>query len=293
MASAPTEITPSTDPSTLAVATRRKRFDRYLVIGTTVITLLLVLTIAAPWLSPNNPNTIGLNSPLLPVGSPNHLLGTDALGRDQWTRILFGGRTTLFAGLLSSLISSTLGVFLGTVAGYLGRWADILIMRSMDILMSFPFVLLAILIVAFAGPSTFHALMAIAVANVPFFARIIRSEVLKIREMDFITASIALGANDFRIISRHVFPMLLPYVISTGFMNIGFMIGQTSALSFLGFGTQPPTAEWGAMLAQAQSYLSVRPGVAVTPGIAIMIAVIGFNLFGLGLKAHLAPGRTR
>lgn len=283
-----------TAPSTEAMAgtPRKIRWNGYFIVGGAMVLLLILLALLAPVLSPLNPNATGLSTPLLPIGSPQHLLGTDQVGRDQWTRLLYGGRVTLFSGLVASFISTVIGVVLGTIAGY-SRWiVDTLIMRFMDILMSFPFILLAILIVAFWGPSTLHALLAISVANVPFFARIIRSEVLKVKELEFIAASHALGAGHSRILIRHVFPMLLPYVISTLFMNVGFMISQTSALSFLGFGTQPPTAEWGAMLAQAQAYLSVRPGVAIAPGLAIVAAVIGFNLLGMGLKQLLFSYRS-
>ena len=283
-----------TAPSTEAMAgtSRKIRWNGYCIVGGAMVLLLILLALLAPVLSPLNPNATGLSTPLLPIGSPQHLLGTDQVGRDQWTRLLYGGRVTLFSGLVASFISTVIGVVLGTIAGY-SRWiVDTLIMRFMDILMSFPFILLAILIVAFWGPSTLHALLAISVANVPFFARIIRSEVLKVKELEFIAASHALGAGHSRILIRHVFPMLLPYVISTLFMNVGFMISQTSALSFLGFGTQPPTAEWGAMLAQAQAYLSVRPGVAIAPGLAIVAAVIGFNLLGMGLKQLLFSYRS-
>lgn len=277
----------SSSPEIVARSSRKIRWNGYFVVGGSIVLLLVLLALLAPVLSPLNPNATGLSTPLLPIASPHHLLGTDQVGRDQWTRLLYGGRVTLFSGLVASLLSTIIGVLLGTIAGY-ARWiVDTLIMRFMDILMSFPFILLAILIVAFWGASTLHALLAISVANVPFFARIIRSEVLKVKEMEFVAASQALGAGHARILVRHVFPMLLPYVISTLFMNVGFMISQTSALSFLGFGTQPPTAEWGAMLAQAQAYLSVRPGVAIAPGLAIVVAVIGFNLLGMGLKQLL------
>lgn len=262
----------------------------YFIAGGFIVLVLVLASALAPVISHANPNAMGV--PLQPIGSAHHLLGTDDLGRDEWTRILYGGRLTLFAGIAASLISTVIGVVMGAVAGFSHWVVDTVIMRLIDILMSFPFILLAILIVAFWGPSTFHALLAIAVANVPFFARIIRSEVLKVKEMEFIAASRAVGAGPVRIMVKHVFPMLIPYVVSTLFMNVGWMISQTSALSFLGFGTQPPTAEWGAMLAEAQAYLSIRPGVAIAPGIAIVAAVIGFNLLGMGLRQLLFSFRT-
>lgn len=264
------------------------KLNPYLLVGGFIVVILSLMSVLAPVLSNQSPNAVGLSTPLLPVGTPGHLLGTDLLGRDEWTRILYGGQITLVAGVLSSVISAGLGIILGSLAGYSKWYIDTIIMRSTDVLMSFPFILLAILIVAFAGASTFNALLAIAIANVPFFARIIRSEVLKIKEMEYISASIMFGATTRHVMKTHVLKTLFPYVISTIFLNVGFMISQTSALSFLGFGTQPPFAEWGAMLAQSQSYMAVQPGVAMAPGIAIMLAVIGFNLLGIGIKRYVS-----
>lgn len=273
------------------LAKRRLRSNRYLTVGGIIVAVLVAVSILAPVLAPYNPDTQNLMQHLLPIGSPGHPLGTDALGRDMLSRLLYGGRTTLLAGVASSLLSTSVGVLLGVTAGYFGRVTDTLIMRSMDILMSFPFILLAILIVAFAGPSTFHALLAIAFANLPFFARIVRSETLKVRRYDFVDAAGAQGAGHSRIIIRHILPNLIPLVFSTLFMNVGWMISQTSALSFLGFGTQPPTPDWGSMLAEAQNYMAIRGDVAMLPGILIVLAVIGFNLFGMGLKASLLRER--
>lgn len=287
------DVTPGgpVSPEELA-ASDKMRLNGYVVVGGGIVLFLILLAVFAPLISHINPNATGVSPPLLPLGSPHHILGTDQLGRNQWTRFLYGGRVTLFAGIVASLISTVIGVTLGSIAGFGVWYIDTVIMRIIDILMSFPFILLAILIVAFWGPSTLHALLAISVANVPFFARIIRSEVLKVKEMEFIAASHAIGAGQFRILARHVFPMLIPYVMSTLFMNVGWMISQTSALSFLGFGTQPPTAEWGSMLAQAQAYLSVRPGVAMVPGLAIVVTVIAFNLLGMGLREMLFSYRS-
>lgn len=283
MASIPSVIS-AKDSVAITSPRRGWKLNGYFVIGGIIVGVLVILSVFAPLLSNQSPDAVGLSTPLLPVGSPGHLLGTDLLGRDEWTRILYGGRTTLLAGVLSSLISAGLGIIFGMIAGYSRWWVDSIVMRSMDVLLSFPFILLAILIVAFAGASTLNALIAIAIANVPFFARLIRSEVLKIKELEFITASVTFAARTRHILFAHVLRMLIPYVISTIFLNIGFMISQTSALSFLGFGTQPPTAEWGAMLAESQSYLAIQPLVAIAPGAAIMLAVIGFNLLGVGIK---------
>lgn len=280
---------PTLQPMTLATTKTRKnrKANAYLWTGGIMIAIVALCSLLAPLLSSLNPNAMDPIHHLLPIGTPGHILGTDQLGRDMYTRLLYGGRVTVVAGLAASLLSTSVGVLLGLTAGYTKGWLDTLIMRSLDVLMGFPFILLAILIVAFAGPSTLHALLAISVANLPFFARIIRSETLKIRSLDFIRAAESLGASHLRIVFRHIAPSLMPYILSTFFMNVGWMITQTSSLSFLGLGTQPPTADWGSMLAEAQNYMSLNPLVAMLPGLAIVFAVVGFNLFGVGLKRYL------
>lgn len=273
---------------------RSKRPNGYILVGGTLVLVLAALSLLAPLLAPADPNALGSGSPLLPLGAPDHSLGTDMLGRDQLSRMLYGGRITLLAGLSAAILSAAFGVLLGMVAGFLRGPVDSVVMRVLDVLMSFPFILLAILIVAIAGPSVFHALLAIAIANVPFLARVIRGETLRVREYEFVMAATALGASRTRILLRHVLPNVLPLVLSVLFVNVGWMISQTSALSFLGLGAQPPTADWGTMLAEAQSYMSLNGGVAMVPGLMIVLAVVGFNLFGLGLKQVLLPeGGTR
>lgn len=268
---------------------RNVRLNGYILVGGTLVLVLASVSLLAPLLAPADPNALGSGSPLLPLGAPDHLLGTDMLGRDQLSRMLYGGRVTLLAGLSAAILSAAFGVLLGMVAGFLRGPVDSAVMRVLDVLMSFPFILLAILIVAIAGPSVFHALLAIAIANVPFLARVIRGETLRVREYEFVMAATALGASRTRILLRHVLPNVLPLVLSVLFVNVGWMISQTSALSFLGLGAQPPTADWGTMLAEAQSYMSLNGGVAMVPGLMIVLAVVGFNLFGLGLKQVLLP----
>ncbi len=268
---------------------RSRRPNNYLLVGGALVALLALVSVLAPLLAPADPNALGSGAPLLALGAPDHLLGTDKLGRDQLSRLLYGGRITLIAGFSAAILSAVFGVLLGMVAGFLRGPVDSVIMRVLDVLMSFPFILLAILIVAFAGPSVFHALLAIAIANVPFLARVIRGETLRVREYEFVVAATALGASRTWILLRHVLPNVLPLVLSVLFVNVGWMISQTSALSFLGLGAQPPTADWGTMLAEAQSYMSLNGGVAMMPGLMILLAVVGFNLFGLGLKQVLLP----
>jgi len=267
-----------------------RRLNGYLLVGGIMIAVLVLVTVAAPLLRLPDPNALDPIHSLRPLGAPGHPLGTDQLGRDLLSRLVYGGRITLLAGVVASVISTAAGVALGVIAGYFSKWTDAVVMRLLDVLLSFPFILLAILIVAFFGPSTFNALIAIAIANLPFFARIVRSEALKLREQQFILAAEALGASHFRTLFRHILPNLLPLVFSTFFLNVGWMISQTSALSFLGLGTQPPTADWGSMLAEAQSFMDILPNVAMLPGLMIAITVVGFNILGLGLKAYLLRG---
>lgn len=284
------EIFPSQNPvSELPTTTKddRVRGNIYLWSGTFIVGMMILAALFAPLLTSVNPNTINPVQRLLPLGTPNHLLGTDELGRDVFARLLYGGRVSITVGVIASFLSTIIGVILGLLAGYGNSSIDNFIMRSLDVVMGFPFILIAILVVAFTGPSTLHALLAVSIASVPFLARIIRSEVLKIKTMEFIQAAESLGASHLRILIRHILPGVIPYVISVMFMNIGWKITEIASLSFLGLGTQPPTPEWGSMLAEAQNYLAIQPLVAMMPGLAIVFTVTGFNLLGLGLRQAL------
>lgn len=268
-------------------ARRNLKSNGYLVTGGLIIAILAAVALFAPILAPSDPNAINPVLSLKPFGFQNHLLGTDNLGRDLTSRLLYGGRITLISGAIAALISTAIGTALGLFASYYKGWTDLIIMRMTDILMGFPFILLAILIVAALGPSTINALIAVAIANVPFTARLVKSEAVRVREREFITAATALGANHARIIWVHMLPNIISITVPTLFLTTGWMIGQTSALSFLGLGTQPPTADWGSMLAESQNYMGSLPEVAMLPGLMIVIAVVGLNLFGVGLRTSL------
>lgn len=283
-ASVSTETRPNTEA---APQKRRLKSNGYLVAGAAIMTLLAAFALLAPVLAPSDPNAINPVQSLKPFGFEGHLLGTDNLGRDLLSRLLYGGRITLISSVVAALISTSLGTVLGLIAAYYKGWIDVLVMRLTDILMGFPFILLAILIVAALGPSTINALIAVAIANVPFTARLVKSEAARVREREFITAALALGANHQRIVFAHMLPNIISVTIPTLFMTTGWMIGQTSALSFLGLGTQPPTADWGSMLAESQNYMASLPQVAMLPGLMIVIAVVGLNLFGVGLRTSL------
>lgn len=276
----------------LGMLVRRLARRHGALVGGAIVALVVLTTVVGPTLDHTDPSAIDPIMHLQPIGSAGHPLGTDLLGRDMLARLLDGGRVTLFAGLVSALISTLLGVLLGMIAGFAGTALDNLVMRLIDVLLGFPFILLAILIVAFAGPSTVNAMVAIAITSIPFFARITRGVVISLKVREFVTAAYALGAGRFRVLFVHILLNLWPAIVATFFLNVGFMITQTSALSFLGLGTQPPTPDWGTMLADSESYMAISTPIAFLPGIAIVVSVIGFNLLGNGLRDAVSNGPT-
>ncbi|WP_309571938.1 ABC transporter permease [Deinococcus sp.] len=274
-------------PQPAAPAQRRWKGNGYMTAGGVIMLFFAALALLAPLLAPLDPNAINPVQALRPFGFDHHVLGTDNLGRDLLSRLLYGGRITLVSSVGAALLATSLGTALGLIAAYYKGWVDTVVMRLTDILMGFPFILLAILIVAALGPSTVNALIAVAIANVPFTARLVKSEAARVREREFITAAVALGARHGRIVWAHMLPNIISITVPTLFMTTGWMISQTSALSFLGLGTQPPTADWGSMLAESQNYMASLPQVAMLPGLTIVVAVVGLNLFGVGLRSSL------
>jgi peptide/nickel transport system permease protein len=258
-------------------------------IGITIVLAFALVSVLAPVFTNVDPNRINPAVRLQPPGSPGYPLGTDEAGRDMLARMLYGGRITLLIGIAASIISTVVGSLIGLVAGYSTLAMDNLLMRIMDIILAFPFILLAIMIVAFAGPGLLNALIAVSIVNIPFYARIIRSSVISTREAEYVTASRALGAGPLKIIATCLLPAALPLIIVTSSINVGWMITQTAALSFLGLGTQPPTPDWGTMLGQGKQYITTAPHVATIPGLAIFLVVLGFNLLGDGVRDALDP----
>lgn len=256
-----------------------------------VVLILLVATVLLapvfPIADPNKIDTIHRLKP--PLVMPGHWLGTDGFGRDILSRLIWGGRISLAMGLMSALFSLVIGVVLGVVAGYGSSKVDFLIMRSMDVLMAFPFILLAIALVAVLGPGLFNAMLAIAVVGVPQYARLARSSVLSVKEREYVEAAEALGAHDTTIMSRHILPNITAPIIVMLSLDVGSKIIATASLSFLGLGTQPPTADWGSMLAEGRNFLAITPHVATLPGLMIFIVALAFNLFGDGLRDALDP----
>ncbi len=266
-------------------------FRRYplATLGLVLVLICVFASLAAPLFTDVDPNKIDPAVRLSPPGTLGHPLGTDEAGRDILSRMLHGGRITLFVGFAASLIATLFGSSIGLLAGYSNIVMDNVLMRLMDIVLAFPFILLAIMIVAFAGPGLLNTLIAVAIVNIPFYARIIRSSVVTTREAEYIVAAVSLGAKPLGIIFKHLLPAALPLIIVTASINVGWMITQSAALSFLGLGTQPPTADWGTMLGQGKQYLTVAPHAATIPGVAIFVVVLGFNLLGDGVRDALDP----
>jgi ABC-type dipeptide/oligopeptide/nickel transport system permease subunit len=264
------------------------------VAGMILVSLFILTAVFAPLLSPHNPNETALYEQLKPPlwhekGTTKNILGTDDLGRDLLSRLIYGARVSLLVSVFSVGLAFTLGTFLGALAGYYKGKLDSIIMRVMDIILAFPYLLLAIVVVAYLGPSLQNAMMAIGITYVPRFARIVRGSVLEECGKDYVTAARAIGARDLRIIFLTILPNCLGPLIVQTTLSFASAILDAAALSFLGLGAQPPTPEWGAMIARSRSLILRASWVMTFPGIAILLAVLGFNLFGDGLRDALDP----
>lgn len=262
--------------------------------GLFIIVLFLVVAFLAPVISPHDPIENSLYDQLKPPfwqqgGSTKNVLGTDDLGRDILSRLIFGARVSLAVGIVSVGIAFLFGSFLGALSGYFKGWLDQVVMRFMDIILAFPHILLAIVIVAYLGPGLTNAMIAIGIINIPRFARIVRASVLEEYEKDYVMAAKALGASNRRIIFNAIFPNCLAPIIVQASLGFGSAILDAAGLSFLGLGAQPPTAEWGAMIAMGRGLILRAWWVMTFPGIAIFLAVLGFNLLGDGLRDALDP----
>ncbi|MFQ5555279.1 MAG: ABC transporter permease [Acidimicrobiia bacterium] len=221
--------------------------------------------------------------------APQHIMGLDGNARDEFSRVIFGSRVSLSVGFSTVIVAFSVGATLGAIAGFWGGWPDSLIMRVMDVVLGFPALLLAIAIVAALGPGLRNTLLAIAIVSIPAYARVMRASVLSIKELDFVAASRALGATKIRILWTRVVPNALTPLVVIGTLGIATAILDAAAFGFLGLGAQPPTAEWGSMLAQERNQVFSAPHLVFFPGLAIMITVLGFNLLGDGLRDALDP----
>jgi ABC-type dipeptide/oligopeptide/nickel transport system permease subunit len=288
------------------IAWRRLFRRRSAVAGLIILGILTVIAITAPIISPYNPDKSMRDikppeagakprmAPCIhllgcPAERPQHLMGLDGNTRDQFSRILYGARLSLLVGISTVSFAIILGTVLGAIAGYFGGWWDIAIMRVMDVLLAFPSLLLAIAIVTVLGPGLINALLAIGIVDIPIFARVMRASVLSVREMEYVSASRALGGGPFHILFRRILPNALTPLIVQGTLGIASAILSAAALSFLGLGAQPPTPEWGAMLGSERNQVFTAPHLVFYPGLMIMLTVLCFNLIGDGLRDALDP----
>jgi ABC-type dipeptide/oligopeptide/nickel transport system permease subunit len=281
---------------------RRLFRQRSAVVGGIMIATLILVAIFADLIAPYDPleDFIGVENverrqgPCIhllgcPEDHPQHIMGTDGNVRDEFSRVIHGTRRSLLVGFVTVGIAIVFGSILGAVAGYMGGWVDNSIMRVLDVVLAFPFLILAIAIVQVLGPGLYKAMLAIAIVSIPAYARVIRSSVLSVREQSYVEASRALGASNIQILRGRILPNALPPLIVIATLGIATAILETAALSFLGLGAQPPEPEWGAMLGTERQQLFSAPHLVFFPGIAIMITVLAFNLLGDGLRDALDP----
>ncbi len=260
-------------------------------IGGGIVLLLVLTAVFAPWLAPYDPYGINVKDRLLEP-SWQHLFGTDDLGRDMFSRVIYGARTTIQTGIVVVMIAATFGTIIGLVSGYYGGRVDMVIMRIIDVGLAFPYILLALAIVATIGPSLRNALIAIGLAYVPGWARYVRGSVLSIKENDYVTAARAVGAKDSQIMRRHILANVLSSIVVLASLDFPAAVLSTAALSYVGLGAQPPSAEWGSLLTGARSYMRTAAWLVNFPGLAIFITMLGFNLLGNALRDVLDP-KTR
>jgi peptide/nickel transport system permease protein len=265
------------------------RRDRLAVAAGIVLLAAVLVALLAPWLPLLDPDTVDTPNRLRPPLSPGHRLGTDEFGRDLLARLIWGARVSLLAGVASAGAAMVIGVTLGILGGFYTGWVETLVMRLTDILMAFPYILLAIAIVAGLGPGLRNAMIAIAIVGFPLYTRLVRGVVLSLREREFVEAARALGATDPLILGRHILPHLVSPVIVALSLDVGAKILATAGLSFLGLGTQPPTADWGSMLATGRQFVVLSPHVVLLPGLAIFVIVLALNMVGDALRDLFDP----
>ncbi len=267
---------------------RRLRREPSAIIGAILIAVFVILAIFAPWIAPYDPNAsdwmVVREAPSLA-----HLLGTDDLGRDVLSRIIFGARASLAAGVVSVLVALAIGVPLGLIAGFFGGILDMLISRLADALLACPFLVLAIALAAFLGPSLENAMIAIGISATPIFIRLTRAQTLVVRNEEYIAAALSLGVGNFALITQHVLPNVLAPIVVQATLTMAVAVLAEASLAFLGLGQLPPAPSWGSMLDVARQFLSEAPWMALFPGLAIIAVVVGFNLLGDGLNDAVNP----
>ncbi len=267
---------------------RRLLRDRLALVGLALVTLFTVSALLAPVLAPHEPNAVDAIDRLAP-SSWEHPLGTDELGRDTLSRILYGARWSLGTAAVATVAIMAIGIFVGTVAGYFGGLLDTVLMRVVDVLLAFPSFVLYLAILGTLGPGLRNLMIALVIITWDEYARVVRGLVLSLRERGFVRASLALGASDRRLMVRHILPNVVPPVVVLASLQTGKLILALAALGFFGLGVQPPTPEWGTMINQSRLFLQTAPALMVWPGLAISLTVLGFNLLGDGLRDVLDP----
>lgn len=268
---------------------RRLRRHRLAMAGLGIIGAIILLAIFAPYISPADPLAIDYAHTAAPPGVPGHLLGTDAVGRDILARLIYGTRVSLQVGFVAVGIAASLGAAVGLTAGYYGGIVDNVLMRMVDVFLAFPVIVLAIAIIAVLGPSLVNVMIALGLVAWTTYARVLRGQVLVLRELDFVQAARAVGTGDGRIIVRHILPNAMAPIIVLATVGMAAAIIAEAALSFLGLGVQPPTPSWGSMLNEGRAFLRTAPHISTLPGLAIMVTVLGFNFLGDGLRDALDP----
>jgi len=269
---------------------RRFLKNRAATVGGIIVLLIWMVAIGAPLFAPYDPVAhLSSANRLKPPGSPGYLLGTDDFGRDLLSRLIYGARISLQVGVIVVFLSGSIGVTLGAIAGYFGGLMDEIIMRSVDIVMAFPFFILAIAIMAVLGPSLNNAMLALAMVSWVGYARLVRGQVLSVKQKEYIESARAAGLSDWLIILRHVLPNCMAPILIQATLGVGGAILSAAGLSFIGLGAQPPDPEWGAMLNEGREYLRQAPYLTIIPGTAIAVTVLALNLLGDGLRDALDP----
>lgn len=280
----------ATEQASKTNAARRNK-NPLIRVGLLLVVVPVLASIFAPWLSKHDPNHVDLTRRLRPP-SAEHWFGTDEVGRDIFARVLDGGRRSIGAGLGVVLLAGTVGTILGGLSGWFGGRFDLVMMRAMDIILAFPGLVLAMALAAAMGPGLTSSVLAVAFVRIPVYVRLVRSQVLSLREREFIEAAVALGAPTPRVLLRHLLPNSMAPVIVQATLDVGSAMLLTATLSFLGLGVRAPAAEWGAMVNGGRTYLIDQWWYATFPGAAILLTAVGFNLIGDGLRDRLDPRRT-
>jgi peptide/nickel transport system permease protein len=276
------------DNSLKSLFWQRFQKNRLAVAGGTIVIMLFIIAIFAPVISPFNPDSIDRKHILEPPGA-SHPFGTDDLGRDVLSRMIFGSRISLAVGFVAVGISTLIGMILGALSGYYGGWSDTIIMRFIDIMLSIPAFFLILAVIAFIGPSIWNIMVIIGLTSWMGVARLVRAEFLSLKEREFVLAARAIGAGDFRIIFKHIMINSMAPVLISAILGVAGAVLVESALSFLGIGVQPPTPSWGNILSLGKDNIEIAWWLSVFPGLAILVTVLGYNLLGEGIRDSIDP----